>query len=97
MKRDGNVWREGISKTKACAVAAVAIVVLSIAVVPGVIAAGPQGDLSFVSTPRAISQQNAGYCDRPGAAGPVCKEICLQTMDGHILPQGDFVCLPEDP
>lgn len=56
-------------------------------------AAGLMGAFDLIETPAAQNQTAQGACsDTPTT--PVCKEVCFVTMEGHIIPQGDFRCTP---
>ncbi len=56
-------------------------------------AAGPMGAYEIVVTPAAAARTALGECsDLPIPS--ICGETCLITMEGVIIPQGIFHCIP---
>lgn len=55
----------------------------------------PMGAYDLLITPASIIRTLAGDCAN-NLTNPVCKEVCLVTMEGHIIPQNRFLCTPAD-
>ena len=55
----------------------------------------PDGAFEWVYTVQAQARTAAGECFDPNASvQDVCVQLCIVTMDGHILPQDEFRCMP---
>lgn len=83
-----------VSKTRSTIIAIVALALVSTGLLVTA-AQGTKGELELIETPAAVAQTLAGACASTPST-PVCKEVCMVTIEGHILPQGQFVCTPDD-
>lgn len=55
----------------------------------------PAGSYEWVLTPEAAVRTAAGECYVEGAeVQEVCVQWCLVTIEGYVIPQDEFRCLP---
>ncbi len=72
------------------------LMALIVGVAAAALALPPHGAYDLLITQASINHQNAGFCTTQNPTGPqTCREWCITTIEGYVLPQGTFVCVDQ--
>ena len=72
------------------------LLLLLVSIVTASIGAMPMGAMDLLITTQSLINDSQNYCNDDSTGPQTCREWCLTTETGHVIPQGRFVCVDEN-